>query len=1103
MFIVLCAVVSIGTTLLAPSEAHATGQNCGVFSPCSHSHDYCRFISITRSVCTERGDGGESCTGLGQGTCKSGLRCDILGECRHVPGQTGELCGLGVPCASNLVCSADIAGRCQARGGSGDSCSGIGQGSCQSGLVCDLNRTCRHDPPIINEPCGTGVPCATSDLYCSSPIGGTCLARGNGGESCTGLGQGTCLNGLLCDFLGECRHVPGELGEFCGTGVPCIASLGCSADVGGRCEARGSSGDTCSGVGQGSCESGLVCDLNRTCRHDPPIINEPCGTGVPCATSNLYCSSPIGGTCLARGDGGESCTGLGQGTCLDGLLCDFLGECRHVPGELGEFCGTGVPCIASLGCSADIGGRCEERGESGDSCSGIGQGSCVDGLLCDFNRTCRHEVPELGEPCGLGVPCISSLGCSADVGGLCEERDVSGETCSGIGQGSCADGLLCDALRECRHSPPQLDERCGIGVPCADDTLFCQIGTGRCKRRKTVGEGCSIANQCLKDLSCEICLTDGCDYPLMCFPNSANGILTEQQCNAIYIGFLHDRARDLGVAMTYAVGDSAAAGVAESQGIGVAYGPDDRYGCYTSLCVGAAVDVEIAAFVSVGFYNDLDSVGGSSTAFVEEVETPGGTFNFSTSQVFGRTPDDLLGPLIGTEDCFSIGISPDLLPFSFGVYGCETVLDIVRDGTTPLESPYCGDSVVDPGEGCDDGNVFIGDGCSPFCTNEVICGDGDLDLGEGCDDGNRTDGDGCSASCIPEPRCGDGDITLGEQCDDGGTISGDSCSASCQLEASCGNHRPDTGEQCDDGDLDENDGCDSNCRLTLCGDSVLTLNEECDDGNLIDGDGCETDCTLTPLLQSKAQRKCLTQLNLSLAKVAKAQGTEVQKCLSDWSRDKLDGLTPDACILADRKGKIAKATDKTTEAANKHCGTSPDFGAADAGAVNAAGLAQLDLALKIFGPDLGNTIARKSVDPTRAKCQQALTKSVLLCQAAWFAEFNRCQKKGTLKGDVAGALDLDNCLSANLLASKSIAPKCDKLEGKKLDKIRKDIVKHCGPVDLARAFPGCATDSAEPLHTCLSTSAACNACNALKLANGLDVDCDLFDDGSVNGSCIE
>ena len=60
----------------------------------------------------------------------------------------------------------------------------------------------------------------------------------------------------------------------------------------------------------------------------------------------------------------------------------------------------------------------------------------------------------------------------------------------------------------------------------------------------------------------------------------------------------------------------------------------------------------------------------------------------------------------------------------------------------------CGDGVVDPDEGCDDGNLVDTDACTKKCRN-AACGDGilraDLSAGqlgfEACEDGNTVDND--------------------------------------------------------------------------------------------------------------------------------------------------------------------------------------------------------------------------------------------------------------------------------------------------------------------------------------------------------------------------
>nr|WP_246357755.1 lamin tail domain-containing protein [Pyxidicoccus fallax] len=86
--------------------------------------------------------------------------------------------------------------------------------------------------------------------------------------------------------------------------------------------------------------------------------------------------------------------------------------------------------------------------------------------------------------------------------------------------------------------------------------------------------------------------------------------------------------------------------------------------------------------------------------------------------------------------------------------------------------------------GCssDDTKPCEGDGCGvapPVCGNTV------LEQGEQCDDGNTTNGDGCEANCTPTPPaqavCGNGRVEGTETCDDGNTADGDACPANCML----------------------------------------------------------------------------------------------------------------------------------------------------------------------------------------------------------------------------------------------------------------------------------------------------------------------------------
>ncbi len=164
--------------------------------------------------------------------------------------------------------------------------------------------------------------------------------------------------------------------------------------------------------------------------------------------------------------------------------------------------------------------------------------------------------------------------------------------------------------------------------------------------------------------------------------------------------------------------------------------------------------------------------------------------------------------------------------------GWSCTVAVAAVGTT-AEMPSvctlnCGNSVLDTGEQCDDGNVAAGDGCSDTCQTEtgyactapvaatgttaavassctVVCGDEIVTAPEACDDGNVVGDpvDGCNADCsavdagwgctgvtsvciVIPAACGDGTIDTEEQCDDGNILSGDGCSAACQVECNSG-----------------------------------------------------------------------------------------------------------------------------------------------------------------------------------------------------------------------------------------------------------------------------------------------------------------------------
>jgi len=130
-----------------------------------------------------------------------------------------------------------------------------------------------------------------------------------------------------------------------------------------------------------------------------------------------------------------------------------------------------------------------------------------------------------------------------------------------------------------------------------------------------------------------------------------------------------------------------------------------------------------------------------------------------------------------------------------------------------LVKPYCGDSLTEAPEECDDGaqNADAPDKCRITCKKPA-CGDSIADSAEQCDDGNGVNTDGCVSGC-KKASCGDGFVYAGvEACDDGAqnANTADKCRTIC-LKPACGDGIKDTGEACDDGNIKDGDGCSSKC----------------------------------------------------------------------------------------------------------------------------------------------------------------------------------------------------------------------------------------------------------------------------------------------------
>jgi hypothetical protein len=221
-------------------------------------------------------------------------------------------------------------------------------------------------------------------------------------------------------------------------------------------------------------------------------------------------------------------------------------------------------------------------------------------------------------------------------------------------------------------------------------------------------------------------------------------------------------------------------------------------------------------------------------------------------------------------------------------------------------------------------------------------------------------------------------------------------------------------------------------------------------------------------------------------------------CLRDGSANRLEGSI-EACTAADRADRIARAEQKTVDRSTRRCRVSPGPGPDDPAVVNAAARpAPIDLLHDVLGSDLDAAIADARAEPIRWKCQREVVRGLARCADMRVKEFARCAKAG-LADDLPDTQEaLAVCLAAD--PRGVVARACDAAGGRIAARA---LSRRCvaQEADLSVALPGCASDDAGVVATCLEHRAACRVCLALDQAGDLAADCDVIDDGLANASC--
>ncbi|NQY92204.1 MAG: hypothetical protein HRT46_11200, partial [Deltaproteobacteria bacterium] len=256
-------------------------------------------------------------------------------------------------------------------------------------------------------------------------------------------------------------------------------------------------------------------------------------------------------------------------------------------------------------------------------------------------------------------------------------------------------------------------------------------------------------------------------------------------------------------------------------------------------------------------------------------------------------------------------------------------------------------------------------------------------------------------------------------------------------------------------------------------------------------------------LLTKDQQKCVRALNKGMTKVDAAVAKQIAGCLKNHaggkplSKSDPTLVTLEGCAVADEKGKIGKATQKTIADFQKACvgldkgGVSrfPPYAATDASTVNgAATVKAVELSHDIFGADLDSGVLLTALtDKAGAKCQQGVWKAATKCQSTRLKEFTSCAKAAFKSGSVVSAEELENQCQGGVDAPQpdekgKIAKACLGADGG----IGRSVSKCNEGLDLDSLLPGCA---AEPHADCVAEKVAIGVCQLINQADGLARDC--------------
>jgi len=663
-------------------------------------------------------------------------------------------------------------------GGGGGAAAVCGDGAISGTEVCDDGNTAADDGCTADcEAVETGWTCATAGQACT-PIFGDGVIVGT--EACDDMNTaegdgcsvtGTVENGWYCSGAPSVCVTQCDDGIIAGTEVcddmNAVDGDGCSA----MCDQE--SGWTCTGMpsacvttcGDGfvagteacddsnttsgdGCSDMCVAESGWTCTGMPSACVTTCGDGVTagteiCDDSNTANNDGCSGMCAP--ESGWTCTGMPSAcvtTCGDGVIAGPE-TCDDLNATSGD------------GCSATC------APESGWTCAGSPSAcitTCGDGIIagtetCDDGNSANSDgcsnacAPESGWMC-TGAP--------STCGAVCGDGLIVGAEACDDGNKTASDGCnaTCSAVESgwtCTGMPSACAANCGDGMI---------VGTEACDdQNTTAGDGCNATCSAIEaGWTCA-------GMPTACSENCGDGVLVgtetcDDQNTANGDGCSSSCAVEMGYGCSGQPSSCAAVCGDDIKIAGEACddGNLNSGDCCSSTCqleTGCEIEVndtnaQANNFATLAITNKIKAfIDPTTDKDVFLIVVPAGnrgnlvattlTGPLGTPCAAAGTPNDIdsfmtlynaAGTSLTTNDDFGGNYCSQItqLGLNPGNYYVEVKKSTLAPATATfdytlqavLTLTVCGDSKVDAGEQCDDGNTTNGDGCSNNCTYEPI-----------------------------------------------------------------------------------------------------------------------------------------------------------------------------------------------------------------------------------------------------------------------------------------------------------------------------------------------------------------------------------------------